>query len=65
MPIMAARCQPECQRIAGDESRAARALRFASGLHLEGWDVLYIIIVCYIANILPSNRNLFGYIAFN
>ena len=33
--------------------------------HLEGWDVLYNIIFCYIANILLYNRNLFEYIAFN
>ena len=33
--------------------------------HLEGWDVLYKIIFCYIANLLLHNRNLFGYIAFN
>ena len=33
--------------------------------HLEGWDVLYNIIFCYVANILLHNRNLFGYIAFN
>ena len=30
--------------------------------HLEGWDVIYNIIFCYIANILLHNRNLFGYI---
>ena len=33
--------------------------------HLEGWDVLYNIIFCYIASILLHNRNLFFYIAFN
>ena len=33
--------------------------------HLEGWDVLYNIIFCYIENILLHNRNLFVYIAFN
>ena len=33
--------------------------------HLEGWDVLYNTIFCYIANILLHNRNLFGYVAFN
>ena len=33
--------------------------------HLEGWDVLYNINFCYIANILLHNRNLFVYIAFN
>ena len=33
--------------------------------HLEGWDVLYSIISCYVANILLHNRNIFGYIAFN
>ena len=34
-------------------------------LHLEGWDVLYNILFCHIANILLHNRNIFGYIAFN
>ena len=33
--------------------------------HLEGWDVRYNIIFCYITNILLHNKNLFGYIAFN
>ena len=39
--------------------------RSLASRHLEGWDVLYNIIFCYIANILLHNRNLFGYIAFN
>ena len=33
--------------------------------HLEGWDVLYNIIFCCMANILLHNRNLLVYIAFN
>ena len=33
--------------------------------HLEGWDVLYNIIFCYVANILLHNKNRFGYAAFN
>ena len=33
--------------------------------HLEGWDVLYNILFCYIAKFLLHNRNLFVYIAFN
>ena len=36
-----------------------------TGCHLEGWDVLYNIIFCYIANFLLHNRNFFGYKAFN
>ena len=33
-------------------------------MHLEGWDVLYNIMFCYIPSILLHNRNLFSYIAF-
>ena len=33
--------------------------------HLEGWDVLYNILFCYIAKFLLHNRNFFVYIAFN
>ena len=43
-----------------DEGRVFKVRR-----HLEGWDVLYNIIFCYIANILLHNRNIVGYIAFN
>ena len=42
-----------------------RSSQVIPSLHLEGWDVLYNIIFCYIANILLHNRNLLGYIAFN
>ena len=38
---------------------------FREPVFLEGWDVQYNIIFCYIANILLHNRNLFSYIAFN
>ena len=38
---------------------------YANVRHLEGWDVLYNILFCYIEKFLLHNRNLFVYIAFN
>ena len=40
-------------------------LRYQEALHLEGWDVQYNIIFCYLANTLLHKCNLCFYIVFN